>query len=365
MIPMVQTARNVEEAFQLGLFLMQDSRCVREQSRNGWVTVWNGPVITTTERPMERVLFNPLRNANPFFHLFESLWMLSGREDLPWVAYFNKRMTEYSDDGGKTQPAAYGFRWREYFGHDQLEMVIEELKRDPNTRRVVLGMWDPGSTDHPGDLARAFAGSKDVPCNTQCYFTLRDAKLHMGVTCRSNDLVWGAHGANAVHFSVLLEYVAARVGVEVGTMTQFSWNYHLYDGVLKAAPMEVASKAVDHYGQSEVEVTPLFTPQTIETFEAELPIFMEWASPENRGGLDIKRRFKRPPQFADPFLREVAKPMLRVWDLYKAADLEGASSFAHLIRPGSDWQRAALEWTNRRLGKDYTYWHNLQKERGR
>jgi thymidylate synthase len=52
--------------------------------------------------------------------------------------------------------------------------------------------------------------------------------LDLTVLCRSNDVVWGAYGANAVHFSVLQEYLAGRIGVDVGVMYQFSNNYHGY-----------------------------------------------------------------------------------------------------------------------------------------
>lgn len=354
-LPHVINARNVEDAFSTGVNLMRQPHVVRGESRNGPVSVWPGPVITHTARPLERVLFNPLRKANPFFHLMESLWMLAGRDDLPWLAYFNKRMAEYSDDGGKTQPAAYGFRWRNFFGYDQIDAIVEELRRNPQTRRCVLAMWDGGgdkggtNPDDWGDLSRAIVGSADVPCNTQCYFTIDADGLHMGVTCRSNDLVWGAHGANAVHFSVLQEYIAARVGVPVGTMTQFSWNYHLYDGVLKARLEDVVGAYRDHYRFGLVATTPLFHADTMDLWEEELPTFMDWADPRNQG-IDMKRRFRSPPQFKHQFLNGVAEPMLRTWDFYKAADLEGAANFAHSIARGSDWQRAAVEWTNRRLG---------------
>src|SRR5258708_2083148 len=120
-----------------------------------------------------------MRDANPFFHVMETLWMLAGRNDLPWLVRFNKRFASYSDDGGATQPGAYGYRWRNYFGHDQLMDIILELKQNPDSRRVVLAMWDGGSRaswsecgattefTQPGDFFNAVGGSADVPCNTQ------------------------------------------------------------------------------------------------------------------------------------------------------------------------------------------------------
>ena len=49
--------------------------------------------------PCERVLLYPERNANPFFHLYESLWMLAGRNDVAGPARYAKNMNNYSDNG--------------------------------------------------------------------------------------------------------------------------------------------------------------------------------------------------------------------------------------------------------------------------
>src|SRR6185312_8148215 len=91
---------------------------------------------------------------------------------------------------------------------------------------VVIQMWDANA-----DLGR---DSKDLPCNTHVYLgvsygeTDRPNRLNMTVCCRSNDVIWGAYGANAVHFSFLQEYLAGRLGLDVGNLYQVSNNYHAY-----------------------------------------------------------------------------------------------------------------------------------------
>src|SRR5258708_35739439 len=70
-----------------------------DQTRNGKCLVVDEPVLISYTHPKERVLFNPVRDANPFFHLYESLWMLAGRNDLKSLAYYCSRMKEFSDDG--------------------------------------------------------------------------------------------------------------------------------------------------------------------------------------------------------------------------------------------------------------------------
>src|SRR5690606_1699783 len=147
-------------------------------------------VITHTARPEQRVLINPLRDANPFFHLAESMWMLAGSNLAAPMVRLVGNMASFSDDA-LVFHGAYGHRWRNRFGYDQLLNVIKLLQRDPTTRRAVIAMWDPNS-----DLDYALRGGLDTPCNTHLYFGVRDGALNMTVCCRSNDAVWGAHGAN-------------------------------------------------------------------------------------------------------------------------------------------------------------------------
>ena len=76
-------------------------------------------------------------------------------------------------------------------------------------------------------------GEGRKPCNTQIYFWSRNGKLNMTVANRSNDMIWGAYGANAVHMSFLQEYVASMCGVKCGIYTQFTHNLHAYLDTLK------------------------------------------------------------------------------------------------------------------------------------
>jgi thymidylate synthase len=240
------TCRNVNEALPVGYdFLIHNGR--REDSRDGVVLVSPVPVMTVYERPTERVLFSSVRDANPFFHLTEAIWMLCGRADARLLTNFVRTFDRFAEDDGLIH-GAYGRRWRRHFilgehisphdgeAHptyaDQLSMIVSLLRDNPNSRQVVLTMWDPEV-----DLGVAV---KDRPCNTHVYFRVRrenetrggeptyDDYLDMTVCCRSNDIIMGAYGANAVHLSILQEFVAASVGVYVGRYYQFSNNYHMY-----------------------------------------------------------------------------------------------------------------------------------------
>jgi hypothetical protein len=216
--------RDVNEALPKGIALLK-THGVRRESRNGPVLEAPEPVTTVYTIPQRRVLFCPVRDANPFFHLFEALWMLAGRNDVAFPAKFAKNMLNYSDDG-ETLNGAYGFRWRNWFGRDNLQRVIDALKTDPDTRRAYLPMWDGWLDGWPVGAANTM--SQDYPCNVGVNFRLRSKRLHMTVFCRSNDIIWGCYGANVVHFSMLQEYVASHLKVTCGTYTQVSDSFHAY-----------------------------------------------------------------------------------------------------------------------------------------
>lgn len=349
----VINADNVNTALSMGLeYLLKYG--IPEESRNGTVIVSPVPVTTAYSRPWERVLFSPLRDANPFFHLMESLWMLAGRNDLEFPHMFNKRFGEYSDDG-KTLRGAYGHRWRHWFGYDQLEVISKELIANPASRRCVLAMWDASDVpveslrdclteDNPnlatfGDL---LATTVDKPCNTHIYFRVNAGKLDMTVCCRSNDILWGAYGANVVHMSFLQEYMAAAIGVPIGTYFQISNNFHLYTGVvnqLKAQAMATQAVTFNYYRAGmcagswkygkHAQLLPLV--DNFSTFDKDLQKFFD-----DPDGLHT---------YTNAFFTYVALPMHKVWFARRA----GAEVF-NMMGEIKDqaWQMACRMWVDRR-----------------
>lgn len=326
-----------------------------QPSRNGSVVVSKMPVITTYVNPMNRVLVSATRDANPFFHLFESMWMLDGRNDVAFPALFAGNIKNYSDNG-VTLHGAYGHRWRGYFGYDQLTAIIEELKQDPSTRRCVLAMWDGGDggglmASRIGDLQTALDSGKDVPCNTQAYFDTIDGRLNMTVTCRSNDVIWGAHGANVVHFSFLLEYMAVMTGIPMGVYRQFSNNYHVYDNLLARGQFTNYAEAVrladiysrpaglDRAFDMKIRQVPLMRAASeAELFHGDLRLFM--AIVDAYLAEDYIQVFR---EFETPFFNTVIGPMWRVWSLWKGKAFEDARH-ASLQIAADDWRAAAQSW---------------------
>jgi hypothetical protein len=270
------------------------------------------PVTTVYRWPWQRVLFDPIRDANPFFHLFEALWMLAGRNDVAFPAMFVKRMAEFSDDGVMLN-GAYGYRWRHHFGRDNLERVVRDLLADRDTRRAYLPIWD-GTFD-------GWRETKDMPCNVGVNFRIRDEKLHMTVFCRSNDILWGCYGANAVHFAFLQEYVAAHVGVGLGPYTQVSDSFHAY-----CERPDWAKAAL---------ITGLDGP-----YPAYLPLLQAVERPEQIDA-DLTDFFSGElVRFRTLFFEEVVGPMSMAWTSRNPFLLE---------RPDLDWHKAGRAWLQRRL----------------
>lgn len=317
--------RNVNEAYVDGLQLIREQGYERN-SRNGPVLVLDDPAMITYKNPRERVLFNSQRDANPFFHLFESLWMLAGRNDVAFPTKFVKSFAQFSDDG-ETFHGAYGKRWVEHFGVNQIMQICGALKSNPDDRRCVLTMWDPVD-----DLG--FQG-KDFPCNTHAYFK-RDqyGNLDMTVCNRSNDMIWGAFGANAVHFSVLQEFMATVIGCGVGKYHQFTNNLHAYKEVLEPLEAEYDWND-DPYDVTGIDPYPLMSVPP-EHWIKQLHMFLD--EPKAIG-------------FTDPFFREVARPMLFAHQEFKSG--KGVDKFLKPIRiladmPECDWKYAAINWMNLR-----------------
>jgi thymidylate synthase len=355
-------AWNVNDAYVDGLRLLKDQGEV-QTSRAGSVLVMPCPVTTVYERPQERVLFNSIRDANPFFHLGEALWMLAGRNDASWLDRFVKDFSSRFAEEDGIQHGAYGYRWRKYFDMegdgledlpDQLETIIGLLKHNPEDRRIVLTMWDP--------VADLNTVANDIPCNTHAYLRVRkfdgdisgihediQSVLDITVCCRSNDAVWGAYGANAVHFSILQEYLAARIGVGVGKYYQISNNFHVYTDILeKVWPVKWPTGDViwheDRYQNGEVEPQPLVDDP--ESFDEELAIYL--------GRLGDPRDPKW--LYNNKFFSKVATPFFQAHRCWKEKKYPEAFAWLSQMPDNNDWRLAAKEWFVHRAEKLKEQW---------
>ncbi len=345
--------RNVHQAIpEAAKFILdgfQNGTMVKQGSRNGLVYRCDMPVTTLYTHPKERVIFWKGRNENPFFHFMEGLWMISGRNDVEWITRYNKSFAQFSDDG-VTFHGAYGHRWRHHFVRttheqpgamhlppipryhniDQLEHVTAMLKENHLERRAVLQMWDP--------LTDLNQNGKDFPCNTSIYVSVNvHGALDITVSCRSNDVVWGAYGANAVHMSMLQEYLAAKVGVPVGRYWQISNNWHCYEDTfpLISHLHDATRTARDQNPYLDMEPFPMVT-KDIEVWEQDLAIFMD-------EGPVIG--------FRDRFFRQVVAPIHHAWIALNEKDNPNRFTTATEIMAqckAEDWRLACNAYIQRR-----------------
>ena len=320
----VVRARNVNGVLSDVLWRLRTSG-YETDSRNGPVIKIDAPLSVQYDRPWERVLFDPLRDANPFFHFMEAIWMLGGRDDVAFPATFVARMREFSDDGMMFH-GAYGFRWREHFEMDQINYVVRLLQENPSTRRAVIAMWDPTF-----DLVLD-EDMKDLPCNTTAMFQVNDGKLDMMVTNRSNDVILGMCGANAVHFSFLHEFIARSVKIDMGSYYQVTFNAHVYlnDQTRKLMAIPYAD---DRYLTQNVR--PLLIRDNMGCLDEDIRAFLDDPTGE--------------PVFQTSFFNEY---VTNIWDAHKAhrmGEKQGARNCIAAM-PDCDWKMACGDWLARRYG---------------
>jgi thymidylate synthase len=191
-------------------------------------------VLTNPRRRL--VHLPPARMINPAFAVAEAVWILSGSNE-PWIFRFNRALTWYADDG--VLQGAYGpriRRWREQV--DQLDHVRRLLIRDPDSRQAVIQVYDP---------AKDTRGYRDVPCTVSYRFFLRDGRLQMHTTMRSND-VWLGLPYDLFTATLLHELMAGWLEVELGSYHHHVDSLHLYakhaEGAARLAVLPVEPSPV-------------------------------------------------------------------------------------------------------------------------
>lgn len=178
----------------------------------------------TIRDPLQRWVIARRPSINPAFAIAETVWILAGRDDSALPNHWNPELPKYTGSGERYH-GAYGYRLRQRFGFDQLETAYLALKNNPDSRQVVLQIWDP-RIDLPDEGGRPAA--RDVPCNVLSMLKVRDGRLEWTQVMRSNDLFRGVP-YNFVQFTVLQEVMAGWLGLEVGTYDHLSDSLHVYE----------------------------------------------------------------------------------------------------------------------------------------
>jgi len=154
---------------------------------------------------------------------YELLWFLRGDGNVNWLRDHGVTIwNEWADANGDLGPV-YGVQWRSWptasgESIDQLAQVIETLRTNPDSRRMIVSAWNVA--DIP-KMALA-------PCHALFQFYVADGKLSCQLYQRSADLFLGVP-FNIASYALLTQLVAAQVGLELGEFVWTGGDCHIYD----------------------------------------------------------------------------------------------------------------------------------------
>lgn len=165
--------------------------------------------------------------------IHELLWFLNGDTN---IAYLKENKVsiwdKWADENGDLGPV-YGKQWRSWGaadGHqiDQLSKVVEQLKSDPDSRRIIVSAWNVGELD---EMALA-------PCHAFFQLYVADGKLSCQMYQRSCDIFLGLP-FNIASYALLVHIMAHQCDLEVGGFVWTGGDTHLYSNHLEQTRLQL------------------------------------------------------------------------------------------------------------------------------
>ncbi|RIX97592.1 thymidylate synthase [Aureimonas flava] len=164
----------------------------------------------------------------------ELLWFLRGETNVAYLRQNGVRIwDEWADENGDLGPV-YGSQWRSWpdgkGGHiDQIARVVEEIRSNPNSRRLVVSAWNPAMVD---EMALP-------PCHCLFQFYVSDGRLSCQLYQRSGDIFLGVP-FNIASYALLTHMVAHVTGLLPGDFVHTLGDAHLYHNHLDQARLQLA-----------------------------------------------------------------------------------------------------------------------------
>lgn len=159
----------------------------------------------------------------------EQVWYLQGENKLDFFQKFSRIWDDFMEEDN-TVESGYGYRWRGFFGRDQVDSLLQMLRDEPSSRQGVVVTWDP-NTD-----GLASAKKKNVPCVPVWVANIVNGKLNFHVIFRSNDVMLGLPH-DVAGFALLLKMLAQELEVEPGMMHYSISHAHVYENHFPNAEM--------------------------------------------------------------------------------------------------------------------------------
>ena len=167
--------------------------------------------------------------------VYELLWFLSGSTDNTWLRQHGVSIwDEWAADDGDLGPI-YGRQWRSWAcpdgsTRDQLSDVLNALRTDPDSRRLVVSAWNPAELPLEGvsPQENVRCGRMALaPCHCLFQFYVQNRRLYLQLYQRSADLFLGVP-FNIASYALLAHMVAQQAGLEVGEFIHTFGDLHLY-----------------------------------------------------------------------------------------------------------------------------------------
>ncbi|ACQ69075.1 thymidylate synthase [Exiguobacterium sp. AT1b] len=166
--------------------------------------------------------------------IHELLWFISGETNVRYLQDNGVRIwNEWADEEGNLGPV-YGSQWRSFprpdgSSVDQLAQVIEQIKTNPDSRRLIVSAWNPGQLE---EMALP-------PCHLLFQFYVADGKLSCQLYQRSADTFLGVP-FNIASYALLTHMVAHVTGLEVGDFVHTLGDAHIYHNHLEQVELQLS-----------------------------------------------------------------------------------------------------------------------------
>ena len=178
--------------------------------------------------------------------IYELLWFLKGDTNISYLTENNVRIwNEWADPNGDLGPV-YGHQWRNWNseGIDQIKDVIETLKTNPDSRRMLVSAWNPSvMPDTKKSFEENVANNKAAlpPCHAFFQFYVLDNKLSCQLYQRSADVFLGVP-FNIASYALLTMMVAQVCDLALGDFVHTFGDVHIYSNHLEQVKLQLSRK---------------------------------------------------------------------------------------------------------------------------
>jgi len=178
--------------------------------------------------------------------IYELLWFLKGDTNISYLTENNVRIwNEWADPNGDLGPV-YGHQWRNWNseGIDQIKDVIETLKTNPDSRRMLVSAWNPSvMPDTKKSFEENVANHKAAlpPCHAFFQFYVLDNKLSCQLYQRSADVFLGVP-FNIASYALLTMMVAQVCDLALGDFVHTFGDVHIYSNHLEQVKLQLSRK---------------------------------------------------------------------------------------------------------------------------